>query len=63
LITAGFDPLCDEGKDYANFLKSNGNNVSKLHFPDLFHGFVNLTNIRKAEKSTIQIIESIRKYL
>ena len=63
LITAGFDPLCDEGNDYANFLKSNGNNVSKLHFPDLFHGFVNLTNIRKAEKSTNQIIESVREYL
>ena len=38
LVTAGFDPLCDEGIEYANFLETNGNNISKLHFPDLFHG-------------------------
>ena len=63
LVTAGFDPLCDEGIEYANFLETNGNNISKLHFPDLFHGFVNLTNLRKAEKSTLQIIDSIKVYL
>lgn len=63
MITAGFDPLCDEGNDYAKLLEKNGNNISRLHFSDLFHGFVNLTNIRKAEQGTLEIISRIKAYL
>ena len=63
IITAGFDPLCDEGNDYAKLLEKNGNNISRLHFSNLFHGFVNLTNIRKAEQGTLEIISRIKAYL
>ena len=62
-ITAGFDPLCDEGNKYADLLKESGNEVRKLHFPDLFHGFVNLTNLRTAEKGALTIFDKIRSYL
>tara|TARA_X000000368_G_scaffold418318_1_gene417554 strand:+ start:734 stop:1753 length:1020 start_codon:yes stop_codon:yes gene_type:complete len=60
VITAGFDPLCDEGKDYAKHLKSQGNEVSQVHYPDLFHGFVTFTRLRQAKSATLGIIEEIR---
>ena len=63
VITAGFDPLHDEGAAYINLLKKNGNEVQRLHFRDLIHGFVNLTNIRKANSATIKIFETMNEYL
>ncbi len=39
LLTAGHDPLCDEGLDYARALIEAGNMVSSLHVPDTIHGF------------------------
>jgi len=63
IVTAGFDPLCDEGVVYADLLENNGNEVKRLHFEELIHGFINLTNIRRAESSTIKIFENIKEYL
>jgi acetyl esterase len=39
VVTAGFDPLADEGQAYAGQLEEAGNNVTRLHFPALIHGF------------------------
>ena len=63
VVTAGFDPLHDEGVAYADLLENNGNEVKRLHFEELIHGFVNLTNIRKADASTIKIFETMKEYL
>ena len=63
IITAGFDPLHDEGIAYADLLEKNGNEVKRLHFEKLIHGFVNLTNIRKADVATIKIFETMKGYL
>ena len=63
IITAGFDPLHDEGSAFANLLEKNGGEVLKLHFDDLIHGFVNLTNLRRANSATVEIFENIKKYL
>tara|TARA_B100000886_G_scaffold15649_1_gene10050 strand:- start:8291 stop:9316 length:1026 start_codon:yes stop_codon:yes gene_type:complete len=63
IITAGFDPLHDEGSAYANLLENNGGEVLRLHFKDLIHGFVNLTKLRKANSATTKIFETIKKYL
>lgn len=63
IITAGFDPLHDEGSAYAKLLEKNGGEVARLHFDDLIHGFINLTNIRKANSATTKIFETVRKYL
>ena len=63
IVTAGFDPLHDEGIAYADLLQNNGNEVKRLHFKELIHGFVNLTNIRKADASTIKIFETMKEYL
>ena len=62
IITAGFDPLCDEGNDYANHLINQGNEVSQLHFQKLFHGFVTFTKIKAAKDAALGIIEEIKRF-
>jgi acetyl esterase len=39
VLTAGADPLRDEGDEYAARLKEAGVNVAYKHFPGQFHGF------------------------
>jgi acetyl esterase len=38
VLTVGFDPLRDEGIEYANRLLRNGGQVTWIHAPELFHG-------------------------
>ena len=39
VLTAGADPLRDEGDEYAARLKEAGVSVTYRHFPGQFHGF------------------------
>ena len=39
VLTAGADPLRDEGEEYANRLQAAGVAVTYRHFPGQFHGF------------------------
>lgn len=42
VVTAGLDPLCDEGADYARRLRAAGVPVVLRHYPDQFHGFLTI---------------------
>ena len=47
IVTAGFDPLCDEAEEFANIIKGQGAKVKRLHYPSLFHGFASLTRLKE----------------
>ena len=40
VITAGFDPLLDEGRAYADKLRAAGVEVAYREYADMVHGFV-----------------------
>jgi acetyl esterase len=40
VITAGYDPLLDEGKSYAERLRAAGVEVAYREYPDMVHGFL-----------------------
>lgn len=45
LSTAGFDPLEDEGRAYAEAFQRQGGDITTEHFPDVMHGFIGFTGI------------------
>ena len=45
IVTAGFDPLRDEGEAYAQKLQEAGVEVALRRHDDLIHGFINFTGI------------------
>jgi acetyl esterase len=45
VLTAGFDPLRDEGTAYADRLADLGVKVSHVHFPGQFHAFFSLPHV------------------
>ena len=45
IVTAGFDPLRDEGEAYAQKLREAGVDVALRRHEDLIHGFVNFTGV------------------
>jgi acetyl esterase len=40
VLTAGFDPLVDEGREYADRLKAEGVEVEYRNYADMVHGFI-----------------------
>ncbi len=55
MITAGFDPLRDEGEAYAEALRAAGVPVLAHRFRGLFHGFIN--SIGASPSSRAALIE------
>jgi acetyl esterase len=54
VITAGFDPLKDEGKHYADKMAAAGVPVSYKDYPALVHGFFNMSGVVPQAKDAIQ---------
>jgi acetyl esterase len=60
IITAGFDPLRDEGKTYAEILQKNGVKVDYKEYPSLIHGFLNFTIAPECMRAMEEISEKIK---
>lgn len=61
IISAGLDPIRDDGLDYAARLRNAGVPVRLLHYPGQFHGFLNFDAINGAASDALQrISEALR---
>jgi len=53
ILTAGFDPIRDDGLCYAAQLRTAGVPVELLHYPGQFHGFLNFDSIIGAARDAL----------
>ena len=60
-VTGGFDPICDEGRQYANILKKQGTNIKLLNYPTLFHNFAFMTKLTTAKKAVNNFLDEYKK--
>lgn len=64
IVTAGFDPLRDEGHAYAEKLREAGVDVVYREYPGQIHAFVSLTRaIPQGMACTLEIAEYLRRRL
>lgn len=60
VVTAGLDPLCDEGTLYARRLRAAGSHVVLRHHPDQFHGFITIPGYGPAASACDLLFDDIR---
>ncbi len=53
VITAGFDPLHDEGEAYANILRKAGIDVDYICYPGAVHGFIGMTGVSQTAEECL----------
>jgi acetyl esterase len=58
IVTAGYDPLCDEGAQYAERLRAHGVAVDHKHYEGQMHGFLGAGKIIRAAGTAIGEIGS-----
>jgi acetyl esterase len=64
IVTAGFDPLRDEGEAYAEALAQAGVPVEFRRFEGLLHGFANMATISPAcDAALAEIIAALRRLM
>jgi acetyl esterase len=64
IVTAGFDPLRDEGRAYGDRLRRAGVDVVEREYPGQIHAFVSLTKaIPQGLACTLEIAEYLRRRL
>ncbi|MBA2954581.1 alpha/beta hydrolase [Nocardioides sp. CGMCC 1.13656] len=64
VVTAGFDPLRDEGEEYAALLEKAGAAVELRRFGDQIHGFFNMVGVgRSARAANAEIAAALRRHL
>lgn len=64
IATAGFDPVRDQGNEYAEALAAVGNQVTQYCFGDLSHSFLCLARVSKAANAaSVQIARDLGAHL
>jgi acetyl esterase len=58
LLTAGIDPLRDEGLAFARRLTDDSVRVLQAHFSDQFHGFANMGRVMPAAKVALDMVSA-----
>lgn len=56
IVSAGFDPIRDDGLGYAARLRDAGVNVELLHYAGQFHGFLNFDSVIGAARDALDRI-------
>jgi acetyl esterase len=53
VLTAGFDPLVDEGRAYAERMAKEGVDVAYLDYPDMIHGFILMGGVLDTARAAV----------
>jgi acetyl esterase len=64
VLTGGFDPLRDEGQQYADAMRAAGVTVDHRRFGSLVHGFANFFPLGGGSATaTTEMISALRAHL
>lgn len=63
IMTAQYDPLCDDGKNYAEELKKAHVPCELINYKGLIHGFLKFNGIPAAEKAFLDLVHRIHDFL
>ncbi|MGC8525183.1 MAG: alpha/beta hydrolase [Acidibrevibacterium sp.] len=61
VLTAGYDPLCDEGEDYAARLAAAGVPVTRVRVEGMIHGFLTMGKLIPATNEAVAMIAAALK--
>ena len=61
VLTAGYDPLRDEGRQYADALSAAGNRVQYICFERNVHGFITMGKVIDEARTAVALCASVMK--